>query len=275
MQKDQNGIYVNEKEQQVTTAFTGKAQDDLFDIEDNSWWFRYRAKIILCLLDEFFKKDKKVVDIGGGNGYTTLQMQKSGYDAGVLEPSYEACLNARRRGVSLAMCGTIGDLDFKPAQCTLLDVLEHIENDEGFLRTVYENTEPDGVLLITVPAFQCLWSSEDDQAGHFRRYTRKQLLSAVSKGGFEAVYCNYFFSFLFLPILLVRVGFEKLGILKRTEDRNEQQQKEIRDQQFRQRGGIVGLGLSILTGIEHRLVKKHIPVLFGSSIICVLRKKQA
>ena len=56
-------------------------------------------------------------------------------------------------------------------QAMLLDVLEHIENDKEFLILIKKKLKINGRLLITVPAFEKLWSSEDDAAGHFRRYT--------------------------------------------------------------------------------------------------------
>lgn len=117
------------------TFFTDDMQDALYQIESNSWWFQYRAKVITGLMEKYFDKSQKTVDVGGGNGYTTTVAQQSGFNMGLLEPSEEACKHAVQRGLD-AKAGTLneeypGDGEYR--QVLLLDVLEHIEDDKGFL----------------------------------------------------------------------------------------------------------------------------------------------
>jgi hypothetical protein len=71
---------------------------------------------------------------------------------------------------------------------------------------------PGGRLYIAVPAYQALWSSEDDHAGHFRRYTLALLTQRLRETGFAVEYDTYFFRVLLLPILLLRVLPFRLGI---------------------------------------------------------------
>jgi hypothetical protein len=78
--------------------------------------------------------------------------------------------------------------------------------------------------------------------------------------------------FLFLPILFVRVFLEKIGVIKRQEQRSEAERKKIAKSQFRKRGGIVSAVLRVIEGIEKRLMRKHDRVPFGSSIIIVAKK---
>ncbi len=212
---------------------------------------------------------------GGGNGYTTLQMQEKGYRIALLEPSYAACQNAKDRGISTVICGALSYETMKDGsvpQFLLLDVLEHIEDDVGFLKLMGQKLAPGGKILLTVPAFQALWSSEDAEAGHYRRYTARQVKEAAAKAGFAVAYAGYFFGFLFFPILLVRVGFEKAGILKKSGERTEEEKREIGRKQFQERKGLVQAVLSMLERWElHKLIKNR-KVHFGSSIICVLEK---
>ena len=64
----------------------------------------------------------------------------------------------------------------------LLDVIEHVEDDETFLGDVVTDLlEPDGRVLISVPAYQSLFTAHDTALGHFRRYTPSQL-GAVTAG---------------------------------------------------------------------------------------------
>lgn len=60
-----NGMYLNSSIA-VKTAFSDIQQDDLYLVEDVSWWFEYRANIILKMLSCFFVKEKMLLDIGGG-----------------------------------------------------------------------------------------------------------------------------------------------------------------------------------------------------------------
>ncbi|MDE7312173.1 MAG: hypothetical protein K2N87_11245 [Eubacterium sp.] len=193
----------------------------------------------------------------------------------LLEPSYAACKNARERGIYTVICGTLNRENMKDRsipQFLLLDVLEHIEDDVGFLKLMRQKLVPGGKILLTVPAFQVLWSSEDEAAGHYRRYTARQAEEAALKAGFTVLYSNYFFGFLFLPILFVRVGLEKIGVLKRREKRTDEEKKEIEKKQFQEQRGLVRVVLSVLEKWElHRLAKKR-RVCFGSSIICILEK---
>lgn len=263
-------------ENDVKSKFSDAAQDDLFGIEDTSWWFQYRARVIERIAHDFFKKERCLFDVGGGNGYTTYHLQELGYDSALLEPSPAACINAKKRGLRTVICGTLAEDTVKDAsmkQITILDVLEHIEHDDEFLKVLWRKLEHGGRVLLTVPAFQVLWSSEDDSAGHHRRYRLQALKELAQRVGFEVLYINYFFEFLFFPILLVRVGLEKVGLLKRSEQRTEEEKKHVTTEQFREKSGIVGHVLNFLERIEiNRLVRKQ-KVRFGSSIICVLEKQ--
>ena len=259
----------------VSTAFDAEKQDGLWDIEDDSWWFPYRADVIIDKMNCFFDKSKLTVDVGGGNGYTSSKAKEKGYYTAVIEPAFSACRHAKQRGIDMVCCGTVTNdsiNDNSVDQILLLDVLEHIEDDKSFLELLYRKLAENGELLITVPAFMCLWSSEDVSAGHFRRYRINNLCKLLSDVGFEIQYKNYFMSFLFLPILLIRVWFEKLGLLKPAQSRSKEESQEIARSQFKKRNGIVSFGLNLFEKIEKKLMKKNNSVFCGSSIIVVAKK---
>ena len=267
-------VYVGD----VDSKFSDYTQDQLFTLEDNSWWFKYRAEVIHNIFKKFMDKDKITIDIGGGNGFTTRFMEEQNAKTVLLEPSLGACKNANKRGLNNVVCGTLSEndvFDNSIPQAMLLDVLEHIEDDETFLCLLNKKLQSGGGILVTVPAFSCLWSSEDDSAGHYRRYNYKQLRNIAEKCGFEVKYENYFFSFAFLPILLIRVFLEKIGILKKSSSRSEKELREIAEKQFKERKGIVGTILSFLEKIEIKRLINGSKIKFGSSLICVLEKKSA
>ena len=274
MHKDVNGIYTYDDSQKLSTAFTNQVQDDLYDIEDESWWFQLRARLILSASKHFLKKNRLTIDVGGGNGYTTMVMKRAGFRMGLLEPSYKACIHAKERGIDPVICGSIGRQEDKWQQCMLLDVLEHIEDDEAFIRALFKEMKPEGRLLITVPAMKVLWSSEDDEAGHFRRYDRRMLTNVLRKNGFKVIYCSYFYSWLMLPVFIVRVGMEKLGIIKTTQQRSHEEKLEIEGHQFKQKNKFINKILTLLNILEIKAVRKRKSIPFGSSLICLVEKRK-
>lgn len=273
--REEDGIAFCSLEDNTASKFSEEMQDGLFQLEDASWWFQYRADVIASLAEQSFVFDRTTIDCGGGNGYTTYCMQQRGCKIALLEPTLAACKNGKRRGLRTVVCGTLEKETVKDGsieQLMLLDVLEHIEDDAQFLRTVYEKLAPNGKLLLTVPAFQALWSSEDTSAGHYRRYRLEGLRRLAREAGFSVEYANYFMEFLFLPILCVRVGMERLGLLKPAGERTPAEKKEVAEKQFKERGGVTRFALDVLERMELRRLVRGRRVRFGSSIICVLRK---
>jgi len=270
-----DGIYFCEGDD-IKTRFSNVAQNELFSIEDTSWWFKYRADVIGQIATKFLQPQKLTFDVGGGNGYTTYQMQKRGYSVVLLEPTPAACRNAKRRGLQTVICGALTEQTVRNdtiEQILLLDVLEHIEHDTEFLRTIWTKLAPGGTVLLTVPAFKLLWSSEDDAARHYRRYRLERLKESAQVAGFSIEYFNYFFQFLFFPILFIRVWLEKIGILKRNEERTEEEKKRITEGQFKERKGFVQWLLNIFEQAELKRLLYGKKVRFGSSILCILRKE--
>ena len=90
-------------------------------------------------------------------------------------------------------CDALKDYAFDTVVC--LNVLEHIEDDRGALRRLYDLLVPGGRLALFVPADQRLFGAIDEQVGHFRRYSMDQLRAVIESEGFEVVeafHQNYF-----------------------------------------------------------------------------------
>ena len=98
----------------------------------------------------------------------------------------------------------------------LFDVVEHIEDDYFFLNNINKYLKEDGYVYITVPAFNFLWSNEDVDAGHFKRYTTSELNGLLKKSGFTIIQSTYIFSILPLPVFLFRSLPSKLGLNKKS-----------------------------------------------------------
>lgn len=146
-------------------------------------------------------------DIGGGNGFVAAAFQAAGYPVVLIEPGEDGVRHAQARGVRHIVHATFNESSFRPdslpAAC-FFDVLEHIEDEQGFLGGLHRCLIPSGRIYLTVPAGRWLWSDDDVQAGHFRRYTRRTLASSLAQSGFKALFISKLFSVLPLPLFLCR-----------------------------------------------------------------------
>jgi SAM-dependent methyltransferase len=183
------------------------------EFQDTHWWFTARREIVLSLLRRAIRRGRmqlplRVVDVGCGAGGMVPYVREFGYAIGV-DPSPEAVGFALQNGIE-ARPGSLpadvrraGEDPFDVV--LLLDVLEHIDDDAAALRGLRAVLRPGGVLLITVPAFQFLWSQHDVVNEHRRRYTRRALARRLRRAGFALDEISYFNTVLFLPIAAVRL----------------------------------------------------------------------
>ena len=78
----------------------------------------------------------------------------------------------------------------------LLDVLEHIPDQESALRQIHAALAPGGLLFVTVPALQAFWTWNDEAVHHLRRYSRDDFHRLAEQTGFGLIDARYFMFFL-------------------------------------------------------------------------------
>lgn len=142
------------------------------------FWHRLRWKAVRDHLPE--RGLFVLVDVGAGAGLLADYLLRDRPEATYrfVEPIESLRTMLRERHGSGADAGD--DARFTGAgYVTLLDVLEHQEDDRGFMTDLVAKMEPGSVLLVTVPALQKLWSPWDVALGHFRRYDKASLERAV------------------------------------------------------------------------------------------------
>ena len=175
------------------------------ELEDRHWWYRGRRRIIDVLMRRLeLPPGAKILDAGCGSGRNMVEFARVGTVTGV-EISDASIARARERGIGEVVQSSITELPlpddrFDVAVC--LDVIEHIEDDLRALRELRRVVRPGGILLVTVPAYQWLWSEHDVINHHKRRYTRKTLSAAAEQAGWEATRTTYFNGCL-LPVAIV------------------------------------------------------------------------
>jgi SAM-dependent methyltransferase len=210
--QDADGVYRAGGSYEVSYAEHG--HDECLNVEDRSFWFRHRNDCIASLVANHPYRGR-LLDIGGGNGYVAKRLADEGGEVVLLEPGEAGARNARRvRGLDHVVCATLQDAGFRAGSFGALgmfDVIEHIEDDRGFLTQARELLAADGRLYLTVPCHQWLWSGADVHAGHFRRHTRASL-EALLDGLFRIDYISGFFRPLVAPLYLLRALPYRLGL---------------------------------------------------------------
>lgn len=179
--------------------------------EERHWWFAGRRRVLLGLVGAELPEGARLLDVGCGTGFF-LEEAAGRYDVSGLDPSPQAVGFCRQRGLSGVREGGVESLaDLAPDfdAVTFFDVLEHLPDDLGALTLTRRVLRPGGRVVVSVPAYQWLWSHHDDAHGHQRRYTRDLLGARLTAAGFHQVRAGYFNARLFPLAVLVR-GVQRL-----------------------------------------------------------------
>ncbi len=181
--------------------------------EDKHWWFASRTRALLNMLDGCVRRrDLEVLDIGCGAGNMIHHLGRYGRVIG-LDNNPTPLQVARERGYD-ARLGNAEEMPFEDGLFGLvaaLDVVEHCPDDMAVLRECYRVCASGGRLVTTVPAFQWLWSHNDEINKHYRRYTASELQDKLSQVGFRPrrmTYNNFFIFPLAAALILARRGHE-------------------------------------------------------------------
>lgn len=245
-----------------------------FQLEDQSYWFTHRNNCILEAMG-VFPPGGMFYDLGGGNGFVSAALQKAGQPTVLLEPGSGA-VNARKRGVAHVVQSTLENARFKPGSlCAAgaFDVLEHIEDDVGFLKLVGSILHPGGRFYCTVPAYQSLWSQEDVFAGHFRRYSVVHLQRVLEQVGFRVEFVSFLFTWLVIPVLIFRtLPFVFRG--RRSSNIGGSAQDRVHSDHASDHALPVWLipVAEALHRWELKRLRRASEIPFGSSLLCVARK---
>jgi SAM-dependent methyltransferase len=235
-----------------------------FEVEEGSFWFGHRNRAILEILCRF-PPTGPIADVGAGNGFVSLALQRAGYPTLVIEPGAAGIRNARTRGLAPLICATLQDAGFRPGSLDaagLFDVLEHIPDDRAFLQDLRAILKPGGRLYVSVPAFRALWSSEDDLVGHHHRYTRREIRDRLQGAGFHVDFASYIFSPLPLPLFLLRTLPSKLGY-------RQQLDATRTAAELHPPSGLVVRAITRLLDGELALLKRGRRIPFGTSCLVV------
>jgi SAM-dependent methyltransferase len=174
---------------------------------DIHWWYRGRRHIVRAKLEALdLPATARLLDAGCGGGQTLDLLEEFGRPIGI-DPDAESVALARLRDHEVAIAA-LPDLPFDDdtfTACTCLDVLEHLEDDDAALAELARVTVASGALLVTVPAYEALWSEHDEANEHLRRYRAGTLKRLALRTGWSVERLTYFNCLLLAPAAAVRL----------------------------------------------------------------------
>jgi SAM-dependent methyltransferase len=195
-------------------GFEASFFEELEAVEEGSFWFRSRTRLVVWALRRFFPQAGRFLEIGCGNGHVLRGV--SGALPGLALTGAELFVEGLR--IARVRMPEIPLLQFDARRIPFdaefdaigaFDVLEHIEEDELVLSQLRQAVRPGGGMLLTVPQHPWLWSRADEYAHHKRRYKRAELVKKVAGAGFEVLHTTSFIVAL-LPVLAVSRRWQRL-----------------------------------------------------------------
>ena len=170
--------------------------------QEKHWWFQARKKIIEQIVSEIkLKKKNNILDFGSGSGVNLNMLEKYGL-VDIHEKNKFARIAIKNKNKKIK--NLYSSLKIRKNFYDLIliaDVIEHVRQPKNLLRNLKKFLKKDGRILITVPAYQFLFSKKDKALGHYRRYNKKLLKNELAEFKIENI--SYFNTLLCIPIIIM------------------------------------------------------------------------
>ena len=237
--------------------------DQMNETELYHWWFKSKREIVLSLAKPYLEGDIKIADFGCGCGLFLKELETYGNAIGYdySEHALDYCRGKfKGKLVQLDLNEERTDLQNNLDVVFALDIIEHVKNDRAAIENIYRTLKPGGYAIFTVPAFQRLWSQNDINNMHYRRYNRKELAELLEKAGFVIEYQSYYNFYLFFPAVIVRFLTKILKIDKNSTI------------EYNSGNSVFNTLLYKIFSCEKRRISKHKRFPYGLSIIVLAKR---
>jgi SAM-dependent methyltransferase len=189
----------------------------LVELEDTSFWFGARNRLILWAITRCFPKVERLMEIGVGTGYAMQAIRAAlpGATITASDINIEGLRFAAER-----LPGSVDLLQFDARRIPfreefdvicMFDALEHIGEDTQVLAQLRQTLRPGGGILLTVPQHMSLWGPADEVAFHQRRYEPEELRAKAAAAGFRVVLKTSFVSLLYPALWASRWRIRRFG----------------------------------------------------------------
>lgn len=232
---------------------------ELYAVENSHWWHRHKRLAVIRLLDKLNITQGRILDIGCGTGKMLEELKQSGWEAEGIDKSVLAQKECLKRGLKIKLADAAERLPFKNNSFRIvlaLDFLEHIQDDQKVVREIKRVLKPNGIILVSVPAYPKLYTYWDKMLGHQRRYSSHGLKQLFSQADLKVIFLSYYFSWLLIPVLAIRL------IKKNAQNKN------ISDFKTNTDNFLIVYIIKLLGQVELWLLK-YIKIPFGLSLICL------
>jgi len=222
------------------------------------WWWRARERILMEEIAPLLSNrvDPLILDVGCGDGLFFDKLKDIGIPRGIeMNPELVSDDNPWRDNIFL---GAFEEYRSKSTFdiILLLDVIEHIDNDKATIAKACELLKRDGFILITVPAYNFLWTRHDEINEHKKRYSMVALNKTVENQELRLHKKRYLFPSLTIPKLFVKT-LESLGF--------------SRNISLRVPPSSINLWLEKILYYEDRVLR-NIPHPIGSSLLAIYKR---
>jgi len=179
------------------------------------WYYVSKRRALRRLIGPM--QTKTLLDVGAGSGVFAKAFLSTGIveSAICVDPNYTDKWVAEHRTENIQFVRSVDAVQSELV--ILIDVLEHVDDDVDLLKYYVDRAAPGTKFLISVPAFQFLWSSHDEFLDHRRRYTLASLLKTVRSSGLVPEKSRYFFGALFPIAAAGRIANRVLSSGKQAE----------------------------------------------------------
>lgn len=209
--QDREGVLIFDSQlNESDLSYDSHHLDRLAVAEPVHFWFKHRRDHICRLFNRFVAKDARILEIGGGTGFVAAALAKEGFGVELSDVHANGLCYSKKRGINKLYQFDLFQPPFAEEfdVVCLFDVLEHLHDAAEAVRCLKSMLKPGGLLILSVPAHQWLWSRDDVIAGHFERYNKKKLDEIFHICGVKRLYMRYFF-LIILPFLLLRRWLKK------------------------------------------------------------------
>jgi ubiquinone/menaquinone biosynthesis C-methylase UbiE len=167
------------------------------------------------------------------------------------------------------VCATLEDLNLRDASLAAagcFDVIEHIKDDAAFITEVARILQPKGMLYLTMPAKQWLWSACDVYSGHFRRHDERSVANLLEEH-FNIIYLTFLFGCLAVPLFLLKAIPYRLGLIR------EKPNFFSNETEHGTSGGLTASLIELMLKNETKMIREGRRKTIGTSCLVVASRK--